>query len=436
MKGLVFLLCALSAFAFAEEKPALIIQPDPASEEAAQLIHEGQRFTLSFRVPAAAGDLRAQDTGFPDSVAVISGPLIFPVTDYDTETTGARAFAEVRYTLRALRSGRSVLGPLSYSVRGREFFTGELILETARQRDSRVPFGLAWMPLASEVYEGQTVAVFLEMQNVVEIAVPEAISVTPPAGALFEEAKGLGGITPRSAGGRELYSMTVSSWLLTPSSAGRVSLPPARVKAQGLTIDSPAASITVRSLPPEVKSTGAVGRFSVSSRTDAGEIFVGGTVGLFLRVEGEGNLNYLKPPSPDFEDALVTGPETTARLEPCERGYRGWIEWAWRLSPQKEGALTLGLPPFAWVDPETGEVSASREKSFRIQARAQAAAGLSPRRHEVLSSSGVEACESFDLYARPYLYVFLLPCGFFLARGFRAARRKGKTAIAGVLLAA
>jgi hypothetical protein len=399
-----------------------------------ELPHEGQQFTLSFIVPhASAADVQAGQE-FPGSPALVSGPGILPLTVSDPETGRARRVAQVRYTLRALRAGRSILGPVSYSIRGMEFSTQPVILEVSRAKDSLVPFSLAWRPLADEVYEGQSIAALLEMQGLAEITVPEAVSIPKPAGALFEEVKGLGGISSVEAAGRELYSMTVSSWMLTPSGPGRVILPPARVKALGLTIDSASRAITVRGLPSEVKSTGAVGKFTVSSWLDKEEIFPEETASLFFRVEGEGNLNYLQPPELDFEDILVTGRETAQAVEAFDFGYRGWVQWTFRLSVQKTGNFSLRIPAFSWMNPETSSVETFRGQPLRMRVLDRQTIGdiSAPGGQAILRSWDVEACEPWDIYTRPYMYAFIIPCVILFARGIFPGRKRRRAA--GVLL--
>jgi hypothetical protein len=432
MKGFVFFLLLTALPLGAEQGPALILEPP--------LPREGEQFSLSYRVlHARAPEVSASSESFPDALTLVSGPYISPARQADPETGEERPCTEVRYRLRAARAGRSVLGPLSYRIRGTEYFTRDMILELARSRDSLVPFELVWRPLSDEVYEGQAVAALLEMRGLTEITVPEAVAVSQPGSALFEEVKGLGGISSVSAGGRELYRMVVSSWMLTPSSAGRLSLPSARVKALGLTLESAPCAIRVRSLPPEVKSSGAVGTFSLSSRVDKEEALPGETLRLFIRVEGEGNLNYLRAPLPVFEDILVTGPETSSQLEPFDFGYRGWVEWAFLLSPQKEGAFTLRVPAFSWIDPQSGFPAASREISLRIRVRGrQPGDGPPPSSdlRKILNSREVLACEPWDLYARPYLYAFTLPCVYVFVLGIMKARRKISVGVLGVFFAA
>jgi tetratricopeptide (TPR) repeat protein len=394
------------------EEPALLVQPPRP--------REGQDFTVSFLVPhAAAEEVRAGGgEGFSASARLVAGPNISAFLFSDPETGISRPHTLVRYTFRALRPGRSLMGPLPYSIRNRDFFTAGMILEISRARDSLVPFDLEWRLPAGDIYEGQSVAALLEMSGLEAIQVPENVSVSKPAGALFEEAAGLGGISSLSVDGRELYRMTVSSWMLTPSSAGRLSLPSARVRALGLVVDSAPQTIMVQSLPDEVKLTGAVGRFTANARTDAEEIVLGESLNLFFRVQGEGNLNYLQLPLIKFDDILITGQETVSRLDAFEGGYRGWIEWIFRLSPQKAGNFSLKIPAFAWFDPESRSVETSAGISLKTSVRppqTESAAAAAEKR-KILRSWDVESCEPWDLYEKPYLYAFFLPAGFFFVR--------------------
>jgi hypothetical protein len=406
----------------AREQPRLVLSPE--------LPREGQQFTLSFQIPRAA----PQDVGvepgfpFPDSVVLTGGPRISALTAKDPVTGTVERLTEVRYVFRAVRAGRSLVGPIPFRVGGDDFFTGDIILELARSRgEALVPFDLAWRTLSSGIYEGQTVAAFLEMRNLREIPVPDAVSISQPGGALFEEVKGLGGISSRSGRAGELFSITVSSWLLTPSAPGRVTLPPARVKALGITVDSAPHSVQARSLPPEVKATGAVGNFTVSSRMDKNAITLGETASLFFRVAGEGNLNYLQPPEMVFPGLVITGRENTAQLEPFESGYRGYAEWEFRLSPRTGGDFSLRVPAFVWMEPETHTVRSSPEMvlSLNVVSRQAAASSGQPAgRPEILRSWDISALEPWNLYSKPYMYAFIIPGAVFFAQGI--LRKKGK----------
>jgi tetratricopeptide (TPR) repeat protein len=421
-----FLLVFCARFpASAQEPPALLVQPP--------LPREGQNFTLSFLVPhTMPEEVRADGGGdFSAFARLVAGPNISAFLLHDPETGLSRPRTLVSYTFRALRPGRSLIGPFAYGIRGSDFSTAGTILEISRAGDSAVPFDLEWQLPAGEIYEGQSVTALLEMSGLEAITVPETISVSKPAGALFEEVSGLGGISSSGAGGRELYRMAVSSWMLTPPSAGTLILPPARVRALGLVVDSLPRTITVRRLPPEVKLTGAVGRFTVSARADAEEIFLGESLNLVFRVQGEGNLNYLQPPPLKFEDILITGQETASNFEAFDSGYRGWREWSFRLSPQKAGIFSLKIPAFPWFDPESRSVRTSTEISLQTRVRARHNDEIPPAAEErkILRSRDVEACEPWDLYEKPYLYALIFPAGFFFVR---ALLRTGKKSALGV----
>ncbi|MDR2589141.1 MAG: BatD family protein [Spirochaetales bacterium] len=404
-----------------QDAPRLVLAPER--------VEEGFEFTVSFVVPHP----RPEDVGvepefrFPPAVELVRGPEISPAVLKNPVSGEWERLTRVSFLLRAVRPGRSVLGPVPFSLGTGDFLTASVLLECSRAQAPTASFDLVWRSSPGELYEGESSAVFLEMTNLEGISVPELVSSPRPGGALFEEVKGLGGITGYTVGERELFSMTVASWLLTPSSAGRVTLPASRVRAGGVTVTSAPYSINVRGLPPEVKTSGAVGKFTVDSRLQRGEISLGESVSLFFRVRGEGNLNYLQPPLVSCEGVLITSREVSASHLPFERGYRGSTEWEFRLSPQNAGDFTLTVPRFFWLDPESGEVSSAPAKDYRLRVlREEVSAGGGPPlgKPGVLFSRNLDSVEAWDLCDKPYLYGFLLPAGFFFVRGMRRARPK------------
>ncbi len=433
---LVILLAGLLAFcgaAAAETAAVLRISPE--------LPREGQPFSLSFLVPgAAAGDVRVgPGVTFPPSATLLGGPGIYPVSEKDPVTGNIERFVKVQYEFRAARAGRAVVEPIPFQVGESQFLTEGTVLEIAQRRgDLLVPFDLEWRVPASEVYEGQTVPAFLEMKNLPGIVVPESVVVAPPSGAVFEETEGLGTIGSVAAGGRELYRMTVAAYLLTPSSPGNVVLRTARVKAFGMTVESRALPVTVRRLPAEVRSTGAVGNFRVSSRVEPEEPRLGDTVRLFVRVEGEGNLNYLQLPPLQFPDFAVLGKTPRTRLSPRETGYGGSVEWEIRLSPQKTGDFRVTVPVFPWFDPAANEIRSSRERSHRVlvrEAAEDAGSREGPKSRRVLRSDEKAASAPLDAYRRAYAYLLLLPGLGLLVHGL-LRRRKRYAAVLIALLSA
>lgn len=425
--GILLLLPVL--FAQTQEagiKPELVISPE--------LPRETQQFTLSFLIPhPIPQDIRmGPDVRFPPSAVLIGGPGINPVSEKDPVTGAIERFIRIHYVFRASQAGRSIVEPLSFRIGEKEYTTESALLEIAQRRgEPLVPFDLAWIIPQTEIYEGQTVAAFLEMQNLTGITMPDTVSVTPPARVVFEEVKGLGGITSLVAGNRELYRMTVASYLLTPSAPGRIVLPAARVKALGLTVESRQQALTVKPLPPAVRSTGAVGRFQVTSRLGREEMTLGDTVELVVRIEGAGNLNYLQLPDLVYPDVVVTGKTGRSSLLPSETGYQGFMEWEVRISPQKAGDFRLTVPPFPWLDPESGRIHTSRERVHRIAVRErviQDEEGKARKDHKILRSEEIMSFQGGDAYRNIYLYGLLVPGLIVLVQGL--LRRKGKSLLA------
>ena len=419
---LVILLAVLLAGqASAEAPPTLRLSPE--------IPREGQTFELFFLAPGTGAETFAVDgpPQFPDGIALLSGPSIFPVSEKDPATGNVGRFVKVLYRFRAVRAGRSVMGPIPFSLGERKSATEPAVLEIARKTGSLLaPFDLEWRVPSTEILLGQTVPVYLDMVNLPVIAVPESVAVTPPGGGVFEDAEGLGTIGSVSAGGKELYRVTAASYLLTPSSPGTLILRPATVRAQGMTVESPRLTLNVAELPAGARPTGAVGGFRVSSRVDPTQPLLGDAVTLVVRVEGEGNLNYLQLPPLQFPDFAVLGQTQHSTLIPGKSGYSGAVEWEIRLSPKKTGTLPIDVPAFPWFDPQAGEVRSWPGRTHRVLVR-EAAGAAEPKdteRLRPLRGGDAAAREPWDAYRRGVAYLLLLPGpALFIHRILRKRRK-------------
>jgi tetratricopeptide (TPR) repeat protein len=403
----------------------------------------GNQFTLTFRIrKASAADIRIPwDVRFPSSVVLLGGPGITPVTVRDPVDGSVEGQVRVQYVFRAVRAGRSVIGPITYYLRETPYETAAEILEIALQRGPElVPFDLHWRIVGETVFEGQTVAAVLEMSNLTRITVPETVSVTPPSGGVFEEAKGLGTIQSLPVGARDLYRVPVASYLLTPQSAGRLVLPSARVSAQGTAVNCEALAVTVRPLPDAVKDTGAVGSFRVGSRLDRMEAYVNEPARLFIRIEGEGNLHFLQLPEIVFPGFSVTGRTDRMETVAVETGYQGFREWDLRLTPEKTGNLEITIPPYPWLDPVSGKISTSPEQTLTLPVKERKA----PEKkidegpaYPVLRAEEILMYEPVNAYKNPFMYGFFLPGLFLLGYGMyrrSAAARIVALGVVGFLL--
>ncbi len=426
------LFLVLTANLCAQETPLPEISPSP--------VRVDQRFTLTFEIRHhSAEDVQVPfDVRFPQSIQLIGGPGIYPVTEKDSRTGMLERLVKVQYVFRAVKAGRSILDSIPFTIAGVPGSTRPRILEIAyRQGPPLVPFDLAWrIQPSGPLYEGQTAAVFLEMRNLRAITVPESFTVSPPGGALFETAKGLGTIQSQRVGKEELFRIPVVSYLVTPSSQGRIVIPEAKVKAKELTVSSDSLAVEVLSVPDAVRPTGAVGRFHVTSWLEKESIPLGSQVRLSFRVEGEGNLNYFQLPDPSSDDVTVVGKTSRPSFVPTEKGYRGFIQWDYRLSPKRIGDLSIRVPAFPWLEPETGEVSSSLPKTLTLRV-GERREGVQPGESKlrILGSDEVFRYDPMDAYKKPLVYALGMPgilCLVLVV--FRRRKEAGAALLASMLL--
>ena len=169
-----------------------------------------------------------------------------------------------------------------------------------------VPIEITWIVPDRDIYVGQSVPVTLQLLNQREISLINSYEVAQPRGAFFEEIPDFGDIETIRVGEKYLYNIPVASYMFTPSQSGRIFIPAAGVVAFGQETESTTVRVDVKSLPAEVRSTGAVGDFQYVAELDSARLDAGTLGTLRLRVSGEGNLDYLNIPTPDFGDLVQT----------------------------------------------------------------------------------------------------------------------------------
>jgi hypothetical protein len=264
-------------------------------------------------------------------------------------TEKAGLVMRIEYTLIVEKPGRYVLDPLIFSLGEQRIETSPLLIEVAYAKGPlAVPFTVRWKELASPFYEGQAIPLVLKAEYLPAIKIPESIQVEPPPFGILETAPGLGDVEERRIGTISLFSIPVGSFMLTPSRPGRFQLPLARVRMDGMEQVSDEASFEVFPVPPQVRGSGGVGRFTVSTFLSSKSIVRGGAAELRVRIEGVGNLNYIRIPEPRCPGLNVSFLNRESHIVPTEEGYRGRVEGVFRVYAKDAGVHTIRIEPF-WV---------------------------------------------------------------------------------------
>ncbi|MDC7241618.1 MAG: hypothetical protein PQJ50_14785, partial [Spirochaetales bacterium] len=296
------------------------------------------------------------------------------------------------------------------------------------------PLQLKWASLPDTLYVGQAVPLILVMNNMEEIILPESISMNTPDSALLEEVSGLGDIEFSVMETTTLFNVPMQTWMLTPSRPGTMTLGAARVSVLGLNRSTESQSITVRPLPEEAAVTGAVGDFRYSYELSEESFTVDDPVTLKVRVEGEGNLNYLVLPEPEFPESLNVISRESSSFRASERGFEGYREVQYTITATGEGAFRITVPRFDWLNPGTGRTSSAAGRELNLEA-----VSLLDSLHNqdlVFTLLGEDQLLKGDpaaLYRIPIAYLMLLP-GILVLILSRFRRIRKTFLIAGLLV--
>jgi hypothetical protein len=171
-----------------------------------------------------------------------------------------------------------------------------------------------------------------------------------------------------SVDGEEYQRYTFLQKLVYPTKAGRLALPPVKLRIgiprlsffdDGTEVDRTTKPLTidVQPIPEEAGFSGAVGKFKATASLDKGRVPLGEAATLRFRVEGGGNLKWIdRGPEVNVPGAKVYPPQVKSDLKADATGISGAKTWEFIVVPETGG--TLEVPPltFAYFDPEAGRI--------------------------------------------------------------------------------
>jgi hypothetical protein len=401
-------------------------QPEPESATDEQisfvdgpriLVDRGERFELIFSIPR--DDPEAVRLGFPTLPAGIRQPEAPVVV-----TRGQRDM-EIRIPLIAEQPGRFILDPIRVTSPAAVRETEPTLVEVRDVQRDVVPFQARWRVAEDDVRQGQSVPVFLEIVGIDTFAFPEIVTLRSPEAGLFEEVSGIGSVVSEDVANTTLYEIPVAAFIFTPTAGGSVTIPAATIRAEGIDVTAPALTLAVNALPPEVRTSGAVGQMSLDVSIESEELLPGDTGQVTVRVSGTGNLPVLEFPDVELSGLVEIGRNQETAVTPDQeemRGYQGSRELQVRFEAEgnaETGTITVGA--FSVFDPEQGQVRTipPRTVSVRIvPSDAEAPLREVAPQADLIDVSELTGIGWVPISEMPWVYfLFLLgPLAFAIAR--------------------
>lgn len=166
--------------------------------------------------------------------------------------------------------------------------------------------------------------------------------------------------------GEEFRRVSVLERLLTPTRAGTLEIPAARIRlsplARGLGVGkalerrTDALRIVVDPLPATAPLNGAVGSYAVTASLERDRIVAGEATTLRFAVEGRGNLKWIDAATeirPEGAAVKVFPPRLSTDFRVTPRGIEGRKVWEYVVVPGGSGTTRFPALSFSYFDPDT-----------------------------------------------------------------------------------
>lgn len=178
------------------------------------------------------------------------------------------------------------------------------------------------------------------------------------------------------SGNGNMASQVLAVFMVFPNEAGYVEVPGVSASVSTYSnknkIVSNKVKINVRKLPEGAPDgfKNAVGNFNVSIyNTTKEKPEVKKPLNVVIKVSGEGNLPDIVLPkiaaSPDYE---VFAPKITSKVSPGTSAMKGTVLANYVVIPNKSGAISIKMEPFAFFDPENKEYVNAGQKVLDLNA--------------------------------------------------------------------
>ncbi|MFQ3620439.1 MAG: hypothetical protein SNJ78_05785, partial [Spirochaetales bacterium] len=380
---------------------------------------EGQPFTLTAplpleEVPDPTTLLFFLERVFPKELQVIEGPRV--------QTLWSRGLRGellpsiyLSFTVKSVRSGRFYLPAATFEWKGREVTFRSLVLKVGRSEPPHeVPYDVSWMYPKGSFYVGEAIPLVLVVEMAEEVPKVEALVVDPPKEGILDLANDLlkDERNPLLSD-KQGKKTALAAYLFTPIKSGMHPLPKARVMLNKIQHFIEGPFFTVQPIPETIRESRAVGKFFLQSSLYPTHVTLGSFSTLRLRLEGVGNLHWLRFPIPSLEEYTLFLENTRLDFKPSWEGYRGWREEVYRVYPKKTGALKITLPPFTFWDPEEKRTKELPFPTYAFKVSSPKETFVPPPTEDLISNlpGGEEIRFPFwaNAHREPLFLLFLLP---------------------------
>lgn len=343
-RGLLAAALALLPFVSAPAQPLSyvlrVMPPEPRA---------GEAFTLTIALP-----------GFEPSQIGLEEPGVEGPAEYQGYTIKPSAEGtSIELRFRAIGAGQLELRGLGVAVAGRSTKLGDLNLHLSAEASAEPPVGRGRYRAPDTAYA----------------FMPIFVSVIDERGESIEA-------RPRSVPGALLLDADGAAergfWLVGDA-PGAASLPALELKGrQGRLAVAPLA-LPLRSAPGQAELTRALGAWRVGIEALGRKLVASPGERVFIEAwaAGSGSVLHALAPRPrvDAADGLVVELSQSGGVErswsmaegaDADLGLSGRVSAVYSFTPDSEGAYTIVLEPYYWLDTRSGRVSAAEARSISV----------------------------------------------------------------------
>jgi tetratricopeptide (TPR) repeat protein len=377
----------------------------------------GQRFDLTiFADFSAYRNVTIIEPPLPDGISLVSGPYKSAQTIRVGDVSNPEYIKKTRvfYKYKVTKPGLFTIGSFSLSDGENQFRTEPLMFPALAydERELNYPIFARWGSIPDKIFVGETIPLILEMENLEELSFPEQISMNSPSGGMFEKVDSVGEISVTTIGEHEVYIAPIESWLFTPTVSGTINIPSASVLYGNIKRSTGLQKVDVQEIPAKIESSGAIGNFTVSTAVENLPVKKGSPLTLRVKVEGDGNLNYMRMPQPEFSGLSVIDKEELYNIYPSLSGYSGYREDIYRLSVGgNEETLSVLFDDWSWYNRKSESIETKRmdDYYFENQISGVEETFISLREQYPLLSSEKILKYRAPVYNVSWYYLLLLP---------------------------
>ncbi|MCF6334321.1 MAG: hypothetical protein L3J12_01085 [Spirochaetales bacterium] len=393
-------------FLFAEDL-IMELKPNP--------LGRGDKFTVELYLDYSdIAGIKVEPPLLPGGIRFFKGPYMRPYW-MESKNGETRKKTLVIYTYSTSKTGRFIMAPFIVTLGEKIIETNPMIVRVGLYKNRKlfIPYDLKWVVGSGPYFEGMAIPLLLEVRNLEEVMPFENITVSNLVKGLSEPLRDAGEISETIVGDASLYTVPVAGIVFTPTSIGRIKLPSASVVARGIKSVTESSYLSVSPLPDSIKSTGAVGNFTISKWIENKEPRRNEKIIIHIKATGNGNLNYLQIPLPSGPGLTLVGTEDISSYETTIGGFSGFREVVISFISDSAGSGILQVPPFPYYNPDTGEVDngSSSEISFTIAADSSKNSDMEVEDLFPFAPGklGSERFSSKSRYKDPSSYLWLLP---------------------------